>query len=273
MRFVDRPSLGRLAAAALGYLLVSMCHGYYMVFAIFPAVLYAAWSALRGGLREAGPWVRSRAPWFAGMVGLTLPGLLVLFSGHLWSAIHGLALPRSRAEFNQYAAPLWGYAVPTARHLLGGLLPFDAYARLGASAMGRTPYLGVVTIALLAYAAIRRVDVRKASYLSAGIDRDGGTLAGASRRFGGWEVSLPSAWLWDAPSPDAHDAGAFAISLLAGVFGGVLAAAGLKDLLARLKRPGMRDGVQWTGGPRGRRPRHGRVSQGSPRRCRAVMRS
>ena len=238
MRFVDRPSPGRLAAAVLGYILVAMCAAYYMVFAVFPAVLYGIWSASRGGLRGVGPWLRSRAPWLAGMVGLTLPCLLALFSGHLWAIAHGFSLERSRAEFNQYAAPLWGYVTPTARHLLGALLPSDAYASLGASAPERTPYLGVVTMALLAYAAIRRVEVRRVSYLWSALILLVVLSLGASHRVGAWEVSLPAAWLWDIFPPFRMTRVPSRFSLFVGVPAGVLAAAGLRDLLARL--PGRR---------------------------------
>jgi hypothetical protein len=44
MKFVDRPSLAGLALAVLGYVLIAMSAAYFMVFAVFPAALYVAWS-------------------------------------------------------------------------------------------------------------------------------------------------------------------------------------------------------------------------------------
>src|SRR5205085_1444599 len=116
MKFVDRPTRGRLALATLGYVLVAMSAAYYMVFAVFPAVAYVLWGAARCGPRGAWPWLRSRTPWFLGMAAMTLPCILVLFSSHLWALTHGFALERSRAEFNSYGAPLWGFLAPTTKH-------------------------------------------------------------------------------------------------------------------------------------------------------------
>jgi hypothetical protein len=235
MRFVDRPDWRTLAAAVLSYVLLSMCHAYYMVFAVFPAVLYVAWSAWRNGLPALAPWLRRRLPWFAGMVGLVLPCLLVLFAGHIWTILQGTALERPRTEFDQYSAPLWGYATPSRMHYLGALLPFDPYASFGLSAPERIPYLGLVTIALLVYAAIRRPALRRASYAWSALLLVVVISLGSYCRVGAWELSLPASWLWDLFPPMRLTRVPARLSLLAGVLAGVVAAAGLKDLLSRIR--------------------------------------
>jgi hypothetical protein len=212
-----------------------MCHAYYMVFAVFPAVLYVVWRAGRGSLRAMLPWLRSRLGWFAGMVGLTFPCLLVLFAGHIWTILQGANLERPRDEYDHYGAPLWGYATPSRIHYLGSLLPSDPYASLGPAAPERIPYLGLVTMALLVYAAIRRVRLQRASYIWAALVLVVAISLGSSCRIGTWDLSLPASWLWDLFPPMRMTRVPARISLLAGVFAGVLAAAGLRDLLTRLR--------------------------------------
>jgi hypothetical protein len=235
MRFVDQPDRRRLAVAVLSYVLLCMCHAYYMVFAVFPAVLYVAWGALRGGLPAMMPWLRRRLPWFAGMVGLTLPCLLVLFAGHLWAMLHGVVMERPRIEFDVYGAPLWSYATPSRMHFLGTLLPTDPYAAFGPSAPERTTYLGLVTMALLVYAAVRRAPLRRASYLWLALLMVVAISLGSSWQVGTWELSLPASWLWDYFPPMRMTRVPARISLLAGVLAGVVAAAGLRDLLIRIR--------------------------------------
>jgi hypothetical protein len=234
MKFADQPSRGRLALAALGYVLVAMSAAYFMVFAVFPAALYVVWSAWRCGLRGAMPWLLRRAPWFLGMAAVTLPSILVLFSGHLWAIMHGFTLERSRAEFNNYGAPLWGLLAPTARHRFGTWLGFDPYEVLGPSAMERVPYLGMVTVILLPFAAALRSGLRRASYVWLTFALLTVLALGASWKLGGREISLPSSWLWDVFPPYRMTRVPARISLFVGVLAGILAAAGLKDLMARL---------------------------------------
>ncbi len=245
MRFVDAPSPRRLVASAASYVLVSMCAAYYMIFAIFPAILYVVWAGRREGTRGSGAWIwmRSRAPWFASMVGLTLPCLLVLFSGHIWTALHGFGLERSRPEFNQYATPLWSYFVPSPRHLLAGFLPVQPYAALGASAAERTAYLGVVTGLLALYAAVRRVSFPKAGYVWLCFGLLVVLSMGATCTVFGHEVSLPSSWLWDVFPPFRMTRVPSRFCLFAAVPAAVLASAGLKDLLGRLNSGGVRIAV------------------------------
>jgi hypothetical protein len=234
MTFVDRPSRGRLALAALGYVLVAMSAAYYMVFAVFPAVLYVLWGAARCGRRGAWPWLRCRIGWFLGMVALTLPCILVLFSGHIWALAHGFGLERSRAEFGNYGAPLWGFLAPTTRHLFGKLLGFDPYQVLGPGAPERVPYLGVATVVLLPYAAALRSGLRRASYVWLTFALLAVLALGASWKLGRWEVALPSSWLWDVFPPYRMTRVPARFALFVGVPAGVLAAAGLRDLLQRL---------------------------------------
>lgn len=238
MRFVDRPGAGRLAAAVIGYALVAMSAAYYMVFAVFPAVLYVGWAATRGGRSGIVPWSRPRAVWFAAMVGCTLPILIGLFWSHVWAATHGVSLARSRAEFNNYGAPLWGYAMPSPRHLLGQVLPFKPYAQFSLSAAERTPYLGVITVALIAYAAAARAKLRRRSFAWWCLALLVVLSLGASRTIGRWTIPLPSSWMWDLFPPYRATRVPSRLSLYAAVIAAVIAGAGLTHLMGRL--PGAR---------------------------------
>jgi hypothetical protein len=113
MRFADQPSRAKLLAAVVGYIVVATSAAYYMVFAVFPAVLYVAWQAARAGRRGAWPWLRDRFSWFAGFVASSLPCLLLLFSCQVWLVLHGDSLAWPREEFERYGARLWGYAIPS----------------------------------------------------------------------------------------------------------------------------------------------------------------
>jgi hypothetical protein len=235
MRFVDRPDRARLLTAVLGYLVVAMSAAYFMVFAIFPAALYVAWQAARNGRRDAWRWLRNRASWLAGFAALCLPCLLVLFSSQMWVVLHGDSLAWPREEFERYGAPLWGYALPTQAHSLGKLLPRNPSAVL-ADWWERSSYLGVVTLGLVAYAAIARVRFARSGYVW-------GTLLlcvvlslGASWQLGTREVSLPSAWLYRCFPLYRATRVPGRFNLLAGVIAGTLAAAGLAHLLARFSR-------------------------------------
>jgi hypothetical protein len=164
--------------------------------------------------------------------------LLALFSCHLWAVAHGFTLTRSRTEFDQNAMAVWGYATPSPRHLMGMLLGADHSGALWSVELGKLGYLGVVTLALLAYAAIRRVGFRRVGYLWSTLVLMLVLSLGASWKVGAWNVSLPSAWLWNLFPLYRLTRAPSRFSLLVGVVAGVLAAAGLKDLLTRL--PGRR---------------------------------
>jgi hypothetical protein len=223
----------------LGYLVVAMSAAYFMVFAVFPAALYAAWQAARAGRRGAWPWLRDRSSWFGGFVGMSLPCLLVLFSCQIWVVLQGDSLAWPRDEFERYGAPLWGYAIPTLGHRLGTLLPRNPTAAL-ADWWERSSYLGAVTLGLLAYAAIVRVRFARAGYLWSALMLCVVLSLGASWKLGTREVSLPSAWLYECFPIYRVTRVPARFNLFAGVVAGVLAAAGLRHLLARLPRPGWR---------------------------------
>jgi hypothetical protein len=240
MGFVDRPGRGRLAAAVGGYLLVAMSAAYFLVFAVVPAALYVAWSAARGGWRGVGPWAKRRAGWLAAFGGLSLAGLAVLFYPQIWAIRHGFQLPRSRAEFELFGAMPWSYVVPPGNHYLNRLLPSDPYRSVGPTREERTGYLGVVTVLLLAYAAARRIRVPRGSYLWSALGLVVVLSFGAAWTVGAYRVSLPSGWLWHYFPPYRLTRCPSRFSLFAGVLAGVLAAAGLRHLLARLPNRGAR---------------------------------
>jgi hypothetical protein len=240
MKLVDQPSARWLIAAASAYLLVAMSSGYYMVFALFPTGLYLVFALVRAGRRGVLPALRERLPWLLGMVGLTLPGLLILYSAQFWTLARGYPMERSRDEFDRFGAPIWSYVVPSAGHLLAQLLTSDPYATLGGSSWEQISYLGVVPIGLIAYAAIRRVRLRRAAFVWSAFALVIVLSLGSRCRIGHWDVSLPADWLWTAFPPIRLTRVPARFSMFAMVLGAVLAAAGLRHLLARWQGRGLR---------------------------------
>lgn len=235
MEFIDRPTRGRLLLAALGFLLVTASAAYYMVFAVFPATLYVVWSAARLGPRGAVSWTWKRSPWFLGLIGLTLPFILILFSGHIWTLTHGFSLERSREEFNVYGAPLWGFVTPTSSHLLGALIGRDLYSSLGPSTAERVPYLGIVCVVLVAFAAVSRSRMRRGSFVWLAFAMLAVLSLGARMEIRGRTFSLPASWLWDVFPPFRMTRVPSRFALFAAVPAAVLAAAGLKSLRDRMQ--------------------------------------
>ena len=171
-----------------------------------------------------------------------LPALLVLFSPQVEVVSRGESLAWPRDEFERYGSPLWTYAVPTAGHLLGGLVPGDPYAGFAAP-WERCSYLGVVTLGLLAYAALARVRFARAGYLWSALGLCVVLSLGASADVAGRRVGLPSGWLYDRLPLFKSTRAPARFNLFAGVLAGVVASAGLKHLLGRLPRPGWRPAV------------------------------
>lgn len=236
LRFVERPGAGRMLAAAGLYLLVVMSAPYYPLFIVFPAVLFVLQQAWKARSAEGlAAWLRGRVGWLAGFSAIVLPFLVVLFWNYIWAARHGFAITRSKAEFENGGAPLWGYLMPTPFQRAGQLLPFDAYAALG-MVCERASYLGVVLIGLLGYAAVRKVRFANARFWWAALGLTVVLSLGARWRFGTHEVDLPASWLlaWFPPFRLIRITARF--NLLATLCASVIAAAALAELLGRVGR-------------------------------------
>jgi hypothetical protein len=237
LRFLERPTRGRLAAAACAYVLLSACAAYFMVMAPAPAVAFAAWLATRGGLKGVIPWLRERLPWLGGFVALAVPCLAVLFVANLWGVAHGQSVKRTYGEFLITGAPLLGYVLPTRFHTVGQWLPFNLYSgpgyqgAAGYLVVENGSYLGVVTVALLAYALIRRVTPRGGAgwWLTLGLLV--ALSAGAATTLGGHTIPLPSGWLWAVFPPFRLTRCPARFNLLAAVLAAVVAASALQRLL------------------------------------------
>ena len=164
MRWVDGPTRGRLILAAGAYVLMAMSAPYFAVFGVFPAVLYLAWGFGGLGRGNRWAWLRERLPGLAGFAGLSMAGLAVAFSGQIWAALHGVPLSRPASSgFDMAVTTAWNYLLPRPPHPLCSVLPgfHDA-----AGVAGKIhSYLGMVTLGLVAYAAIRRVPIgRRTGY-------------------------------------------------------------------------------------------------------------
>ena len=233
MRWVDRPSGRGLLAAAVLYLLVAMSAPYFGIFTVFPASLYVAWRwgvAARAG-EGVWAWFHRRAGWFVGFAALTAPVMVLLFANQIWALRHGFTLQRPDGEFYQCRAPLWGYLVPTPLNRLSRLLPFSTYLM---NDVGAIPsYLGVVTLGLIAYAAWHRVKFTRGGYWWAVFLMLLMLSLGAHTWVGGYDVSLPAAWLKRYFIGFRMIRVPARFNLFATVGAVVVASAGLKHLLAR----------------------------------------
>jgi hypothetical protein len=243
IRFVDRPGRGSLLAALAAYLLVAACAHYFVVLAVFPAALYAAWHASRAGWPGAWVWLLKRWRWLGAFAGIAMIGLMVLFAPQLASAFSAQGMERPRSEFLLYRAPLWGYLLPTAAHKLGRwLFSFNIYQAAGMwQTMGdRASYLGVVTLGLLHYAAVKRVRFARGSYWWLALGLVVLLSMGAYVDLGRARIPLPAAWLWQLFPPFRLIRVVSRFNMVAVVLAAVVAAAGLAHLLARISRPGLR---------------------------------
>jgi hypothetical protein len=245
MRLFDRPSRGRLAAAAGAYILVTLCTAYYAVYCVFPAALYFVWKGSIVGPRGAWPWFRDRVRWLAAFSVLVLPCLVLLFGNHIWAMRHGYTLPRSLGEFRNLSVPLWGYAVPSGMHALGRMFPSSWYATSGlVPKLGECcAYLGVVALALIAYAAAFHVKFRDAAFWWACLAMIVVLSGGTAWTIAGYEVNLPGLWLKKHFPLFQMIRCATRFDLFAAVIAGLVAACGLKHLLAHLPRSWMRGAV------------------------------
>ena len=234
-RWVDRPSARGLAASAALYVLVAMSAPYFGVFAVFPASLYVAWRWVAAARAGESPlaWFGHRVRWFAGFAAITAPMMILLFSNQIWALRHGFTLQRPDGEFFICRAPLWGYLVPSPLHRLSRILPFSTYVMKD---FGSVPsYLGVVTLALIAYAAICRVRFARGAYWWAVFLMLGTLSLGAHAWMFGYDVSMPAAWLKKYFIGFRMIRVPARFNLFTAVGAAVVAAAGLHHLLARIR--------------------------------------
>lgn len=245
LRLLERPGWRRLAAAAGLYLLVVLSAAYFAVLVAVPAVYVAARQAIDAIRRRDGRWLVATSRWLAGFVALTLPILLVVFANQLWAASHGHPMARPWREFRIYGAPAWSYLTPTSFHALRDILPFDLYAASGVAPtmIERASYLGLVTLALVHYAAWNRVTLPRRGYwwsLAAVLVV---LSLGAGMRVGETEIGLPAGWLWRHVFVVRLIRMPGRFNLLVVLVAALLASAGLKHLRSRLARRWVRDGV------------------------------
>jgi hypothetical protein len=236
--FVDQPGWRGLIGAAGLFVLTAMGAAYFLVMAAVPAALYVVWKALQGGRRGAWPWLKDRSGWLGAFVLAIAGPLVVLFAGPLWALAHGFALHRDWSQFEYFSAPIWSYWTPTTIHALGRMLPRDIYAEggYGPRTIESASYLGVVTIGLVAYAALRRVRLPRAGFWWSALAVLVVLSMGPRLHVAGHTIDLPAAWLWALLPPFRMTRNPARFNLLAVSVAALLAAAGLRDLLARLPR-------------------------------------
>ena len=236
MRFIDQPGRRSLLVAAGLYVLVGLCAAYYVVFAMVPAALYVIWRSAPAMRAGDWSWVRSRLRWVAGFSALAVPALVFVFGNQLWAMSKGFPVPHPRSSFHSFSTPLWSYFAPTFAHRLYAILPFDPYAaaNFGPALAERASYLGVVTLALVYYAAVNRVRFSRASYfwlLAAILVL---LACGASWQIGSFSISLPALWLKKTLFAFKMIRVPSRFNLFVAVVAALLAAAGLQHLLRRL---------------------------------------
>jgi hypothetical protein len=240
LRLVDRPGGRSMAMAAVAYSLMTLSSSYFAVLAVIPATWALILKAIGAARPSEWAWFRAQAISLVGFVALASPALLLTYSGQIWNVAHGLAMVRSKAEFASYGVPWYGYVVPTAFHPLERLFDVDVYDTFGHPVIECGSYLGVATLGLIAYAALRLVAFRGAIYwwsitlilivLSFGdhiqVGRD--------------RVTMPASWIHDHIFFFRFLRVPGRFNLLASVTAAVVAAAGLKDYVERWSRPAVR---------------------------------
>ena len=240
LRLVDRPSRGRMALAAAGFVFMTACAAYFAVLAAIPAAVYGIWAAFREGRAEFRPWIRSRLAYFAGFLALMTPGVVALFAGQIWAVAHGQSMARSLVEFADHGATLWGYVLPTSYHQFYKFLPRDVWADSGYNGVraglivDNASYLGIITLSLISLALIRRTKFSKAAFWWSVLAILIVLSMGAYLRVGDRSIGLPSLWLWQVASPFRMLRSPARFNLLAAVVAAVVAGAGFMQLSSSL---------------------------------------
>jgi hypothetical protein len=192
------------------------------------------------------PWLRSRLGWLSAFASLTVPCLLLLFSGQLWSRVGGYSLPRTRNEFAVYGVPPWACFIPSRYHLLQQLLPFDPYQDVHLNAVVCCSYLGLVTLVLLGYALVTRAGLPRRRYWWSLLLIFLVLSFGAFWKIGPVRISLPAEWLHKTAFFFQLIRSPARFNLCVVLCAALLAAAGLRHLLARLPSAAAR-GTVWGG--------------------------
>ena len=239
LRLVDRPAPARLFVSVGFYMLVVAFAPYFAVLSVFPAACYVAWSVIVERPASRQRWLIGRAAWMLGFGALALPGLALLFSSQLWAAQRGYAMARPRSQFNQFGAPPWSSFVPSPLHALGRFLTPDLFEVTGySSRMSEcSSYLGVVTLALLSYAAIRRLRFPRRGFWWSVLLLMVVLSWGSQIQIGSTRISLPAGWIYGVFPPFHLIRVPARFNLFAAICAAVPASAALADLMGRIKRP------------------------------------
>ncbi|QDV38851.1 hypothetical protein [Tautonia plasticadhaerens] len=196
MRLVERPSAGRLAAANGAFLLLALGSPYYAFMSAFPAALFAAVEATRGGGRGGAAWLRPRWRWLIGFSAIVLLSLPLAAPTQLWAAWQGVPMGRSRAHFEQFRAIPWGYVIPPPANRLTALVVPPFWSTPGVVER-ESIYLGAVTLGLLGLGAVGRVRFRHSGFLWACLGMLVVLSMGPHTTIGSTRIPLPGSWLWD----------------------------------------------------------------------------
>ena len=238
IRFVDRPDRRRMLLAAGGLLLTAFSAAYYLVYAIVPAGLYLGWAAWKAREGESWSWVRARIRPLVGFTFVVLPILALAFAGHVWAAAQGYSPGRSAAEFEKAATPPWGYLFPLPGKRFESAFPYNPYREPGVigAPWASNAYLGLVPLALIAVAALGRARFPRRSYWWAALATLMVLSFGARWQVGGWDVPLPATWLRAVFLPFRMIREVDRLNLFAAILAAILAAVGLRHLIARRRR-------------------------------------
>jgi hypothetical protein len=234
VRWVDRPTWRRLGSAWGLYVLVVLGSAYFAVLVLVPAALYALCRACAGGAAGLLPWLRRRLVPGLAFATVTAPAVLLLFLPQLLSRAEGYAQSRALDVLSQPGVPPWVYVLPPRLHLLGHLLPADLDAGTDAAPPYAHAYLGVVCLALLGYAAVRRVSFPGAGYWWLALAVLAVLSFGGFWEIGGHRLTLPMGWLQRTVFVFRELRGIHRTSLLTSFPAAVLAAAAFRHLLGRV---------------------------------------
>ncbi|MEO6809259.1 MAG: hypothetical protein ABI353_09140, partial [Isosphaeraceae bacterium] len=243
LRFMDTPSRARLAAVVGLYLLVALSAAYFAVFVTIPAALDVALRSIGALRRRDWSWIKTRLSWLIGFSALVVPLLALLFANQIWAASQGYPFPPERCEhmYRVQGTPWWSFLTPTIFHRLGkavlNLNPelFLAYHSQLPNAWDQVSYLGVVTIALIGFAAFGRVRFQRAGYWWSALGLLVLLACGSSWQIGRYRTDLPAAWLKSYVFAFRMIRVPSRFNMLATIAAAVVASAGLARLLAGIR--------------------------------------
>ncbi len=238
IRLFEQPRRSRLLSAVGAYGLVAACHPYHLVFVTVPAALYFGWHWFGSWRSHNQKSIITGVHWLLRFLLLSVPLVVLIYSNHIWAFVAGYTGERGLGGYAEYSAPIWSYFMPTASHRLSRyLMPFDPYHAAGIyewTIHECGSYLGIVTLFLLNYAALRRTSLPQGRFWWSTLVLMAILAFGAYWTIESTEIGLPALWLKKYCAVFKPIRVPSRFNLLVAVLASVIAAAGFLQIKKRV---------------------------------------